>query len=68
MIDVKKNMEINERLRLEYQTATTAFLDVWTRAFAEDTPPCRINEFGIIDENKYETNNGVLFICKETNG
>lgn len=68
MIDVKLNMEINKRLRSEYQIATAAFLSEWTKAFTEDNPPCRINEFGIIDENRYDANNGVLFICKETNG
>lgn len=68
MIDVKLNIEINERLCAEYQSASEAFLNEWTKAFKEDTPPCRINEFGIIDESRYDADNGVLFICKETNG
>lgn len=68
MIDEKKNAEMNERLRSEYQSAAAAFLSEWAKAFAGKIPPCRINEFGIIDESRYDTDNGVLFICKETNG
>lgn len=68
MVNVKKNTEINEHLRSEYRSSTAAFLSEWAKAFAWDIPPCRINEFGIIDESKYDTDQGVLFICKETNG
>lgn len=68
MINEKKNAEINERLRSEYRNATAAFLSEWAKAFTGEIPPCRINEFGIIDESRYDTDNGVLFICKETNG
>ena len=68
MVNMKKNAEINERLRSEYQSVTAVFLNEWAKAFAEEIPPCRINEFGIIDESRYDTNNGILFICKETYG
>ena len=68
MIDINLNAEINRLLRLEYQAATAEFLSEWKKAFTEDSPPCRINEFGIIDESRYDADNGVLFICKETNG
>ena len=67
MVDIKKNNEINERLRNLYLRYTDAFLVAYAEAFRADPPP-RINEFGIINTRKYDADNGILFIGKETNG
>lgn len=67
MIDIKKNREINERLSTLYSHYTEEFLEAYAQAFKTDPPP-RINEFGIIDTQKYDADNGVLFVGKETNG
>lgn len=68
MINADVNREINKRLCLAYQSATAAFLEAWAKAFTKEVPPFRLNEFGIIDVSRYDADNGVLFICKETNG
>ena len=68
MINVSKNSEINKDLQSEYEKVTLDYLKAWSLAFESDTPPCRINEFGIVDESRYDTDNGILFIGKETNG
>ena len=65
--DVNKNEKINEALKSLYDEYTPAFLSAWFKAFKED-PPFRINEFGIIDVNRYNSDNGILFIGRETNG
>ena len=67
MIREAKNAKINNDLRAAYQSATESFLAAWSYAFTYETPPCRINEFGIIDEARYDTDEGVLFVGKETN-
>lgn len=66
MIDCKKNAQINAQLQALYEEYTADFLKEWSAAFQEK-PPCRINEFGIIDEQRYDTHNGILFIGRETN-
>ncbi len=66
MISPAANRAINARLRTAYQTATDAFLTTWHECF-QLTPPCRINEFGIIDENRYDRDNGILCVARETN-
>lgn len=68
MIDVKKNREINEKLKNLYDSYTSEFLKEYTAAFLSDkNPPDRINEFGIIDESLYDADCGILVIAKETN-
>lgn len=67
MIRADRNAEINEILRNEYYSFTVPFLTEWSAAFDKEIPPSRINEFGIIDEKRYDTDKGVLFVCKETN-
>ena len=67
MIDVKENELINIKLDTLYKKHTPDFLDEWHKAFNE-VPPSRINEFGIINIENYDKDNGVLFICRETNG
>ncbi len=66
-INANDNALINAKLAALYKKNTTEFLKVWSDAF-NDIPPCRINEFGIIDIHRYNTANGILFIGRETNG
>lgn len=67
MIDRRKNALINAKLKAEYEKYTSEFLEEWENAFGE-VPPNRINEFGIIDISRYDTDNGILVIGRETNG
>lgn len=77
MIKVEENKRINEDLKKLYEDNTEKFLELWKECFeteenkkAKDfeTAPNRINEFGIIDPQKFDTDNGILVIGKETNG
>ncbi len=63
----KNNARINDELRTLYDEYTQEFLSAWSEAFNE-APPCRMNEFSIIDISRYNANKGILFICRETNG
>lgn len=67
MVNVKENELINNQLDELYEKYTAEFLKEWQKAF-QDAPPFRINEFGIINEQKYDVEKGILFICRETNG
>lgn len=67
MINRKENELVNSRLDELYGEYTAKFLEAWEKAF-DDEPPIRINEFGIINAEKYEEEKGILFICRETNG
>lgn len=67
MIDLKENELINIKLNTLYKKFTPDFLEEWEKAFEKEAPP-RINEFGVIDTEKYDADSGVLFIGKETNG
>lgn len=67
MIDLKENELINVNLAALYKKFTPDFLKEWEKAFEKKAPP-RINEFGVIDIEKYDADSGVLFIGKETNG
>ncbi len=66
MVRPEVNRAINERLRNAYRDAAEAILGEWQACFGK-TPPCRINEFGIIDEMRYDTEDGMLVIGRETN-
>lgn len=67
MIDVSKNKKINEELSNLYNEYSAACLKTYIEIFHDPEPPCRINEFGIVDETRYDTDNGIFFIAKETN-
>ena len=67
MINAKDNAVKNARLATLYEKNTEEFLFAWSKAFMQ-SPPCRINEFGIIDIHRYDADNGILFIGRETNG
>lgn len=66
-INAKDNALTNAKLTALYEDNTVEFLKVWSEAFGE-LPPCRMNDFGIIDIHRYNTANGILFIGRETNG
>ena len=75
MIDKSKNEIINAQLKIEYEKCTSSFLKEWERAFEKEVKnghvekvPDRINEFGIIDIDRYDAENGILVIGRETNG
>ncbi len=68
MTNKEENKRINNRLQEQYISVTDDFLAEWKQAFPSEVAPSRINEFGIIDEERYDTDNGILFIGKETNG
>ena len=67
MSDVKKNIKINEELRKLYAKNTEKHLDIWKECCGEKAPRC-INEFGIIDVERYDSEEGILVIGRETNG
>lgn len=67
MVNKKENMRINNELKKIYEKNKEKHLDIWKECYCEK-PPTRINEFGIIDINRYETKNGILVIGRETNG
>lgn len=67
MINSEINRDINKRLSELYLNYSDAYLKAYTEAFKDDTPPPRINEFGIIDITKYDADKGILFVAKETN-
>lgn len=75
MIDKSKNEIINAQLKIEYEKCTYSFLKEWERAFEKEVQnghmekaPGRINEFGIIDVDRYDAEKGILVIGRETNG
>lgn len=68
MIDAACNKGINARLSGLYEAYRASCLAAYTEAFRDPDPPPRINEFGIIDESRYDAGRGVLFVAKETNG
>lgn len=68
MIDAACNRGINARLSGLYEAYRASCLAAYTEAFRDPDPPPRINEFGIIDESRYDAGRGVLFVAKETNG
>ena len=67
MINVNRNIETNQKLKSLYEYYNKDFLKLWQKYYKEEAP-CRMNEFGIIDPERYDSDNGILFICRETNG
>ena len=68
MINIVRNQEINAQLSALYGKYTDSYLAAYISAFEDADPPHRINEFGIIDEERYDADQGILFVAKETNG
>ena len=67
MINKLKNEKINKDLKELYSKYTSEFLKEWKECYGQE-PPSRMNEFGIIDVEKYDAENGILVIGRETNG
>ena len=67
MTNALNNFKTNELLNELYQRYTEEFLSAYTDAF-KVAPPPRINEFGIIDPDRFDSDKRILFIGKETNG
>lgn len=67
-MDWDRNRKLNAALSALYEEYSAAYLTAYILAFGDVDPPERINEFGIIDEERYDADNGTLFIAKETNG
>lgn len=67
-MSAEKNKQINNALSQLYHENTEAFLSEWKKHYGNDGAPDRINEFGIVDPDTYDPENGILFIAKETNG
>ena len=67
MINLAENEKMNCNLAKLYKENTEKFLQAWNRHYDFKSIE-RINEFGIIDIENYDTDNGILFIAKETNG
>lgn len=61
--------QINQKLSAVYKLHTEEFLEEYKNCYPMDNnPPNRINEFGVIDENRFNYKNRILFVLKETNG
>lgn len=70
-MDIKENELINCKLRTLYKQYQEEFLDIWEKIRYTETPvsrPYRLNEFGIVDVSRYDTDSGILFVGKELNG
>ena len=67
MIDLDRNRKINAALSALYEEYCADYLTTYIQAFGDGNPTERINEFGIIDEERYDADNGILFVAKETN-
>ena len=59
MIDRDRNRKINAALSTLYERYSAAYLTAYIKAFRDENPPERINEFGIIDEERYDADNGI---------
>lgn len=68
LIDQTKNISINAKLSALYERYADSYLSAYVEVFQDNNPPCRINEFGIIDEERYDCENGILILAKETDG
>ena len=60
MVSQIMNQSVNNRLSELYLQYTEPYLAAYVEVFADDDPPSRINEFGIIDESRYDYDNGIL--------
>jgi len=66
--NMSNSAAINNMLSKLYNQYTSDFLSEYRCAFHDDNAPSRINEFGIIDETRFDTNHRILIVAKETNG
>lgn len=68
MVDIEQNHQINQALSGLYEVYCKDYLSAYCSAFSDPEPPCRINEFGIVDVTRYDADTGILLIARETNG
>lgn len=67
MIKTEENIIINENLKKLYKTHTKEYLRMWSNHFYKKSGcQCRLNEFGIIDPEKFDAEKRILVIGKET--
>lgn len=63
------NEKINNALKELYEKNKDKHIELWKDAYQyKGNNVTRLNQFGIIDVNRYDPQNGVLVICRETNG
>lgn len=65
MVDPAQNKHINQELKALYKSVEKEFLDEHEKAFGFRYPG--LLDFGIIDEESYDTENGILIVMKEAN-
>lgn len=68
MIKVEENIIINEKLQYLYGVNTKKYLKLWKKHYKDQKAPNSLNNFGIIDPEIFDTDNGILVIGKETRG
>lgn len=66
-VSKEQNERINDQLRILYQQYENDHIAIWQKHFPNNANVI-MNRFGIVDVEHYDTDNGVLFICKETRG
>lgn len=66
-VSKEQNERINDQLRILYQQYENDHIAIWQKHFPNNANVI-MNHFGIVDVEHYDTDNGVLFICKETRG
>lgn len=65
MVNPTQNKRINQELKALYKRVETDFLDAYEKAFGSRYPG--LHDFGIIDEESYDAENGILIVMKEGN-
>lgn len=68
MINEQKNKEINRMLKELYEENASAFISLWKDCYHSKIELTNINTFGIIDPQRYDAENGILVIGRESNG
>lgn len=66
-MNFQRNIEINDELQKLYEENSAELIKLWSNHFKSKAFP-KIGTFGIVDPENYDTDNGILFIAKETRG
>ena len=67
MVNRQINIENNNKLKKLYEKVSSEYIKAWEKKFNYDAPT-KLTTFGIVDPENYDTDNGILFIGKETRG
>jgi len=67
MVNRQINIENNKKLKKLYEKVSSEYIKAWEKKFNYDAPT-KLTTFGIVDAENYDTDNGILFIGKETRG